>query len=167
MQPSFRVVVNRTDERRVARPEEVERLCAHLAQLLVFTADVIGERGYAGPTLDLIVESGRATVFFMDMDRGIKLASRDETCMQRGVVSLRNDAYLELELDQVEVHPRDLISPGRAISILRHYLGTGEVTDLVPWPPDDWDDGAGDPGSNEARQRDGGPPWSPDDAISF
>lgn len=140
MQPTFRVVVNRTDECLVARPEDVDCLCARLASLPVFTADVLGERGYSGPTLGLIVESGRALVDYLDVDRGIKLASRDEACTRRGVVSLRNDAYPELELDQVEVHYRDLIPPERALSILRHYLVTGEVLDLVSWPPDDEDE---------------------------
>lgn len=140
MQPILRIVVNRTDERRVARPEDVDCLCSHLAELPVFTVHVADESGEIGPTLDVIVESGRALVDFLDIARGIKLASRDETCTQRGVVSLRNDAYPELKLDQIEVHCRDLISPERAISILRHYLNTGEVIDLVRWPPDDWDD---------------------------
>jgi hypothetical protein len=63
MQPTFSVVVNRTDERRVARPEDIDRLCAHLAGLPVFTADVIGERGYEGPTLHLTVASARQPSF--------------------------------------------------------------------------------------------------------
>jgi hypothetical protein len=140
MQPTFRVVVNRTDERFVARPEDADRLCADLAVRPVFTAFVIGERGLAGPTLDLIAESGRAHVFFLDLDRGMKLIARDETCTQRGVVSLRNDAYPELELDQVEVLWRNLIPPARALDILRHYLYTGEVVGLVSWPSDDEDE---------------------------
>jgi hypothetical protein len=137
MQPTFNVVVNRADERRVVQPEDVDRHCADLAGRPVFTADVLGERRYAGTTLDLIVGPGRATVFYMDIERGIKLISRDETCTRRGPVTLRNDDYPELELDQVEVHWRDLISPERAISILRHYLFTGEAVDLVSWPSDD------------------------------
>jgi hypothetical protein len=139
MQPTFNVVVNRADERRVAQPEDVDRLCADLAGRRVFTADVLGERRYGGATLDLIVQSGRAAVFYMDIDRGIKLISRDGTCTRRGTLSLRNDDYPELELDQVEVHWRDLISPERAISILRHYLFTGEAIELVRWPSDDED----------------------------
>jgi hypothetical protein len=134
MQPTFRVVVNRTDERRIAGPEEADRLCAELARRPVFTADVLGERGYKGPTLDVIVESGRAKVFYTDMDRGIKRISRDEACDRRGSLSLRNDAYPELELDQVEVHWRDIIPLERALFILRQYLVTGEVVDLVSWP---------------------------------
>jgi hypothetical protein len=140
MQPTFRVVVNRTDERRIAEPADIDRLCADLAGRPVFTADVLGERGYAGPTLDLIAESGRAHVFFLDIDRGIKRVSRDETCTQRGCVSLRNDAYPDLQLDQVEVHRRDLIPPARALAILRHYLATGEVVGLVSWPSEDEDE---------------------------
>jgi hypothetical protein len=137
MQPTFRIVVNRTEERRIVRPEEIDRLCTDLAGRPVFTADVLGERGYKGPTLNVIVESGRATVFYMDMDRGIKRISRDEACVRRGTVSLRNDAYPELELDQVEVHWRDIIPLERALVVLRHYLATGEVVDLVGWPSDD------------------------------
>lgn len=137
MQPTFRVVVNRTDERRIAGPEDIDRLCADLVARPVFTADVLGEHGYKGPTLDVIVESGRATIFYMDMDRGIKRISRDETCVRRQTVCLRNDAYPELELDQVEVHLRDIIPVDRALYILRQYLITGEVVDLVSWPSDD------------------------------
>jgi len=137
MQRTFRVVVNRTDERRIAGPEDIDRLCADLAARPVFTADVLGEHGYNGPTLDLIVETGRATIFYMDMDRGIKLGSRDEACIRRGSVSLRNDADPELELDQVEVHWRDIIPLERALTILRRYLATGEVVDLVSWPSED------------------------------
>ena len=118
-------------------PEDIEPLCTDLAGRPVFTADVLGERGYSGPMLDLIVESGRSTVFFMDMDRGIKRISRDETCVRRQTVCLRNDAYPELELDQVEVHLRDIIPVERALNILRRYLATGEVVDLVSWPSDD------------------------------
>jgi hypothetical protein len=135
---TFHVVVNLTHEHQIG-PEDVDRLCTHLSALPVFRTVVLGERGYRGPTLDLIVESGRATVFFGDIERGIKLASQDEKCTQRGVVSLRNDAYPELELDEVEVRHRELISPARALCILRHYLTSGEVIDLVRWPPDDWD----------------------------
>src|SRR5580765_764040 len=102
MQPTFLVVVNRTDIRHIACPEDVDRLCAELAGRTVFTANVLGERGYAVPTLDIIVESGRATVFYMDIDRRIKRISRDEACSRRETVCLRNDAYPELELDQVE-----------------------------------------------------------------
>jgi hypothetical protein len=138
MQPLFRVFVNRTEERRTASARDVDFLCSHLAGLPVFAVHVTGEGGEQGGTLDVIVESGRALVGFLDIGRGIKLSSRDETCAQRGVVSLRNDAYPALELDQIEVHRRDLISPARALSILRHYLNTGEPIDLVRWPPDDW-----------------------------
>jgi hypothetical protein len=72
--------------------------------------------------------------------------SRDEACTDRGIISLRNDTYPELELDQIEVHPRDIIPPDRAVSILRHYLTTGEVVGLVPWPPDDELEWGGDQG---------------------
>lgn len=148
MKPTFRVVFNRSHERRIAHPEDIDRLCADLASLPVFTADVLGERGYGGPTLDLIVESGRATVFYLDIDRGIKRISRDEACARRGSVSLRNDSYPELELDQIEVQWRDLIPPERALAILRHYLATGEVSDMVSWPSEDedeWCDARGTP----------------------
>jgi hypothetical protein len=107
---------------------------------LVFRADVLSERGHEGPTLNVTVESGRAIVFYMDMDRGIKWISRDEACIRRGTVSLRNDAYPELELDQVEVHWRDIIPLERALFILRQYLATSEAVDLVGWPSDDEDE---------------------------
>ncbi len=147
MQPTFRVVVNRTDERYIAGPEDIDRLCADLAARPVFTADVLDKAQMQGtdPKLDVIVESGRATVFYSDMDRGIKRVSRDETCVRRGSVSLRNVAYPGLELDQVEVNWRDIIPFERALSILRQYLATGEVVDLVSWPSDD-DDEWGDSG---------------------
>src|SRR5262249_53963396 len=141
-------ILNRTDERAIVGSGDVERLCDDLASRPVFTADVLGERGYSGPTMDLVVESGRAIVFFMDMERGVKRASRDETCIQRQTVCLRNDAYPELELDQVEVHLRDIIPVARALNILRRYLATGEVVDLVYWPSDDeveWGDIGAEP----------------------
>jgi hypothetical protein len=141
-------VVNLADERRIAVPEDIDRLCADLAARPVFTADVLGERGYKGPTLDVVAESGRATVFYMDMDQGIKRGSRDEACVRRGSVNFRNDGYPELELDQVEVHLRDIIPVDRALNILRQYLTTGEVVDLVSWPSDEeleWGDAGGVP----------------------
>ncbi len=104
-------------------------------------ADVYGEHGY-DPSLSIIVESERAHAFFMDMKQGVKLVSRDQACTLRRIVSLRNDAYPELELDQIEVQQRSLISPDRVLAILRHYLKTGEPIELVPWPsPDEeyWD----------------------------
>jgi hypothetical protein len=59
------------------------------------------------------------------------------------MMPLRNDAYPELEFDEIDdVQWRSLISPDRAIVILRQYLKTGEPTDMVPWPsPDEaeWD----------------------------
>ena len=140
MQPTFRVMVNRADERRIAVPEDIDRLCDDLASRPVFTVDVLGERGYKGPTLDVVGESGRVTVFFMDMERGIKRGSGDEACVRRGLVSFRNDAYPELELDQAEVHQRDIIPVDRALRILRQYLTTGDVVDLVSWPSDDEDE---------------------------
>ena len=123
-------------------------LCTHLAGLSAFTAHVYGEAGEQGGTLNVIVVSGSATVNFLDISRGIKLVSRDETCTQRGVVRLRNDAYPELQLDQIEVHHRDLISPAQAMSILCYYLNSGETIELVPWPSDDeegWGDSEGVP----------------------
>src|ERR1700730_69283 len=138
MQPNFRVFVNRTEERAITCAQDVECLCSQLAGLSVFTVHVVSAVGEQGGTLDVIVESGRALVDFLDIGRDIKLASRDATCTQRGIVSLRNDAFRELELDQIEVRRRDLISPARALLILRHYLNTGEAIDLAPWPPDDW-----------------------------
>jgi len=140
MQHIFRVLVNRSDEHRIAGPNDIDCLCVDLASRPVFIADVLGERGYGGPTLNVTVESGRAIVFYTDMERGIKRISRDEACVRRRTVSLRNDAYPELELDQVEVHWRDIIPLERALFILRQYLAAGEVVDLVSWPSDDEDE---------------------------
>jgi hypothetical protein len=140
MQPIFRVLLNQTEERRVARLEDVDCLCSYIAGLGAFWAHVFCEDKEQGGTLDIIVESDRATVDFLDIGRGVKLASRDETCRQRGFVKLKNDAYPELELLDIEVQHRDLISRTHAISILRHYLITGQAIDLVRWPPDDWDE---------------------------
>jgi hypothetical protein len=47
------------------------------------------------------------------------------------------------------VHLRDIIPVERALNILRRYLATGEVVDLVTWPSDDeleWGDVAAEPG---------------------
>src|SRR5262249_19802744 len=125
MQRIFRVVVNQADERRIDRAEEVDHLCTQLAERPVFTVHVTRESGL-GPSLDIFVESGRALVSYLDIERGVKLASRDENCTQKGFVSLRNDAYPGLDLDLIEVQCRDLIAPKRALTILRHYLRTGE-----------------------------------------
>ncbi len=141
MQPIFRVVVNQTAEYRVATPERADALCNELAERPVFTADAYGGQG-CDPSLSIFVESGRAHAFYMDMARRVKLVSRDQTCIERGIVSLRNDAYPNLDLHLIEVQRRSLISPSRAIAILRHYLKTGEPIDLIPWPsPDEseWD----------------------------
>jgi hypothetical protein len=136
----FRVLVNWAEVHPVASGDEAERLCGMLAGLPAFTAHATGPAGESGPALDVIVESGSAVVDFLDIDRGVKLASRNSACSERDIVSLANDAYPELQLDQIEVERRDLISPSRAVAILRHFLLTGEPIDLVPWPPADWDD---------------------------
>ncbi len=141
MQPIFHAVINRNwaQPRRIASPQDADCLCDGLAEMPAFTVAVTSEAGQNGATLDVFVESGRALVGFTDIGRSIKLVSRDEACTERGIVCLRNDAHPDLQLDQIEVHRRDLIAPAQAISILRHYLHTSEPTGLVPWPPDDWD----------------------------
>jgi hypothetical protein len=136
----FRVLVNWAEMRLIASGDDAERLCGLLAGLPAFTVHATGPAGESGPTLDVIVESDRGLVSFLDIDRGVKLASRNPACSERDIVSLANDSYPELQLDQIEVERRDLISPSRAVAILRHFLATGEPIDLVPWPPDDWDD---------------------------
>jgi hypothetical protein len=164
MQPIFRVLVNWVEERRVARAEDVDCLCDRLAGLPVFTVPVTGEDGERGGTLDVFVESNRALVDFLNIDCGIKLASRNESCTQRDIVSLGNNAYPDLGLDQIEVERRDLISPEKAIAILRHFLKTGEVIDLVRWPPDDWAD---EPRSEDAQAFCEPGPFLPDEEIPF
>jgi hypothetical protein len=129
-----------TQELRAGCPEDIDRICNQLTRLSVFTMRVIREDVARSPQLEVLVESNRALVFFLDIEHGIKLCSRNETCTQRDIVSLRNDDYPMLADDHIEVEQRDLISKEKAIAILRHYLDTGEVIDLVPWPPDDWDD---------------------------
>ena len=141
MQPIFRVAVNQTAEYRVSATEDADSLCNQLAERSVFTANVCGEQS-CDPSLDIIVESGRAHAFFLNLEGGVKLVSRDQMCGERGIVSLRNDAYPDLDLDLIEVQRRSLISTDQALAILRHYLKTGEPIDLVPWPsPDEaeWD----------------------------
>jgi hypothetical protein len=137
MQPNLRVVIKPPDERQITGPEDIDRVCADLARLPAFTATFLGERGYEGPFLDVTFESGRAIVFYMDMDRGIERISRDHTCTRRGTVSLN---YPDLELDHVEVYWRDIIPLEQALAILRQYLSSGEIVDLVPWPSDDDDE---------------------------
>ena len=141
MRPIFRVVVNHREERHVATADEADALCDELAELPVFTANAYCGQGI-DPSLDIIVETGRAHLFYMDMEHKVKLGSRDDQCTERGYVSLRNDEYPDLELDQIELQRRSLITPERAIAIFRHYLKGGQPIDLVPWPaPDEaeWD----------------------------
>src|SRR6516165_6376599 len=121
MQPIFRVVVNHREERRVTTADEADALCNELAKLPVFTANAYSGPGI-DPSLDLIVESGRAHVFYMDMEHQVKLVSRNHNCTEREIVSLRNDDYPDLELDQIELQRRSLISPEQGIAIFRHYL---------------------------------------------
>lgn len=83
-------------------------------------------------------------MFYMDMKHQVKLSSRDEQCTERGIVSLRNDEYPDLELDQIELQRRSLISPERAIAIFRHCLKGGKPIGLVPWPAQDEDYWDGD-----------------------
>jgi hypothetical protein len=157
MKLNFRVIVNHIEMHSVECPEDVDRICNYLAHRPVFTIRATGNDGELGGALTVIVESGRAIVDFLDMSRGIKLASQDEACTQRGFVSLRNDAYPELELEQIEIQHRALIPPEHALSILRHDLATGEVVDLIPRPPDDWDYWCGIPE----------PPDAPCEVIPF
>ena len=151
------VVVNWAEDRRIATADDVEALCKHVERLPAFVVHVTGASGEHGGTLDVIVESDRALVDYLDMDQGIKLASRNPSCTERDIVSLRNDWFPELELDQIEVEQRDLISREKAIAILRHYLTTGETIDLVAWPRDDWGDRP--PGEPD--------PYHPEDEIPF
>jgi hypothetical protein len=136
----FRVLLNWSEVCPISSGDDAERVCGSLAGLPAFTAHATGPAGENGPTLDVIVESERGLVSFSDIDRGVKLASRNPACSQRDIVSLRNDSYPELQLDQIEAERRDLISREWAIAILRHFLRTGEAIDLVMWPPDDGDD---------------------------
>ena len=136
----FRVLVNWAEEFPVATGGDAERLCELLAGLPAFTAHATGPAGESGSTLDVVVESDRGLVSFLDIDRGVKMASRNPECSERDIVSLRNDSYPELQLDQIEAERRDLISRRWAVAILRHFLTAGEAIDLVTWPPDDWDD---------------------------
>lgn len=136
----FRVLVNWADWYSIASGEEAGRLCGLLGGLPAFMAHVVGPTGESGLTLDVIVESDRGLVAFLDIGRGIKMGSWNPGCMDREIVSLRNDAYPELGLEQVEVERRDVIPPAQAIAILRHFLTTGEVVGLVTWPDTDWDD---------------------------
>jgi hypothetical protein len=136
----FRVLVNDAEVHPVASADDAERLCGLLAGLPAFTAHTTGPAGEGGPALDVIAESGRAVVSFLDIGRGVKLNSRNPECPARDIVLLAGDAHPDLQLDQIEVERRDLISPGWAVAILRHFLRTGEPIDLVPWPPDDGDD---------------------------
>ncbi len=78
MQPSYRVIVNRRAEFRVTTSDDANRLCRRLADLPVLTANVYCEA--SDPTLDIIVKSGRAHVFYLDIERKVKLESRDATC---------------------------------------------------------------------------------------
>jgi hypothetical protein len=136
----FCVIVNWAEVHLIASIDDAELLCGVLAGLPAFTAHATGPAGESGPTLDVIVESDRGLVEFLDIGRGVKLASRNPACSERGIVSLANNSYPDLQLDQIEVERRDLISPSRAVAILRHFLVTGKPIDLVPWPPDDWQD---------------------------
>lgn len=138
MHLTFRVSVNHVHKYSVATPDDVEELCKHVAAMPAFVTMATPE-GESGTFLTVIAESGRASVDFMDLGRAVKLASQDENCTRRGFVWLKNDAYPQLELDQIEVQYRGLIARERAMAILRHYLTTGEPTDMVPWPPEDWD----------------------------
>jgi hypothetical protein len=140
MRPMVQVTVNQREEHRIASGADIDGLCSRLAHLPVFTLLVVTPEGENGGTLEVIVESGRASVFFAHISRRIKLGFRNKDSSSREIVSLQNDAYPELGLDQIEIERRDLVSPATAITILRHFLLTGEVIDLVPWPPDDWDD---------------------------
>jgi hypothetical protein len=134
----FRVLVNWVEVHPVASGDDAERLCALLAGLPAFIAHATGPAGEDGPALDVIAESGGAVVSFLDIGRGVKLASRNPDCSERDIVSLASDAGPELHLDQIEVERRDLISRSGAIAVLRHFLQTSEPIGLVPWPPDDW-----------------------------
>jgi hypothetical protein len=133
----FRAVVNWAEEHFISSPEDAEKFCVDIARLPTFAVHVTGPGGDEGPTLDVIVESDRAIVDLLDMKQGVKLGSRNPACGERDIVSLRNDAFPELQLDQIEVERRDLISAKQAIAILRRFLTTGEVVDLVAWPPED------------------------------
>ena len=83
--------------------------------------------------------ASRAVISFVGHD-GEKLASRDPTCPDLALVTLRDDRYPHLQLDGIEVERRDIVSTAAALAVLRHFLTTGRPVDLVPWPPDDWED---------------------------
>jgi hypothetical protein len=133
----FRAVVNDCEENLIASGEDAETLCSRLNGMAAFTVHAMGPAGMRGPTLQVFVGSGRGVVSFLDLDGRIKLASRDRTCPERDTVWLRDDSYSELEWMNIEVERRDLISRERAVAILRRFLTSGEVADLVPWPPED------------------------------
>jgi hypothetical protein len=139
MEPIFRVRVNLTKDFPITTSGDADWLCDRLARRPVFVVAASREPT-SDPSLSVIVESGRAHVSYLNMGEGVKLESRDGTCTRRGFISLNNDDYPELELDQVEVSYRSIISPDRALSILRHFLRTGQPIDMVLWPSADDDE---------------------------
>lgn len=157
MHPTSRVVLNNDQVHRVACAADVDRLCKEIAEMPVFFLRTTCESVEARGELTIIAESGLAAVDFLDIGRGIKLASQNEECTQRGFRSLGKDAYPGLQLGEIEIQYRGLISPVRALAILRHFLTTGEPTDMVPWPPDDWKYWCGPPR----------PPDPPGEGITF
>jgi hypothetical protein len=166
MQPIFRVVVNYCEERRVSTALEADALCSELAKRPVFTGNAYTGQGI-DPCLDIIVESERAHVFYMDIARQVKLVSRNQKCIERGTVSLSNDEYPDLNLDLIEVQRRSLISPERAIAIFRHYLKTGQPIDLVPWPSPDEAEWDGDLTPDGVQPPDETGPVVPGEEIPF
>ena len=133
----FRALVNGAEEHPIASREDADALCSRLTGLAAFAVHATGPGGERAGTLDVFVGSGHGLVSFLDTGRGIKLASREPGCSDRGLVWLRDDSCPELQGMNIEVERRDLISRENAVAILRRFLTSGEVADLVRWPPVD------------------------------
>jgi hypothetical protein len=124
------VTVNGTEGRRIAGEREVEELCHSLRALPSF---LLQASRYDGVELDLAADANGATVFYLDMKRGVKMASAAPSASGGDIVRMRIDALPEMEL---EIERRHLVPLEEALAILRQFLSQRELNGMLPWPVD-------------------------------
>lgn len=124
-------VVNTTEEHRIATERDVEELCRYLTTMSSF---FLQASRFEGSQLDVTADENGVSVFFLDIDRGVKLISLNRSCTDVESVVRKVDAVFDLD---AETERRHLITLERALGILRAFLNKGEPIDMVPWPLDD------------------------------
>ena len=128
------VVINTTEERRIATEADVEELCHYLARTPSFFLQVFR---FEGAQLDVTSDDSGTSAFFLDADRGVKLITLDPTCLDETPFIRKVDAVVDLN---EETERRHIVARDTGLRILRSFLAQETPVEMVAWPlsSDQW-----------------------------